>query len=128
MSSKMPEITRMTQGKPPCGAAMRLDFFPLAGLNFAICAMVSPRFRRTRDGGRRLVVVKWQTVEPSALQEFVRELEKGVGPASSRTVPRAGSGCAPGGLSNGGMAIGREFAGFQPGVEVHRISHFDPSW
>ena len=37
MTSNMPEMTRMTQGMPPCGALVFLPF-PLAGLNFAIPA------------------------------------------------------------------------------------------
>jgi hypothetical protein len=35
-------MTRMTQGTPPCGATL-FRAFPLAGLNFPITAMVSPR-------------------------------------------------------------------------------------
>lgn len=41
MTSKIPEMIRMTQGTPPCGAALRA-FLPFAGLNFAINAMVTP--------------------------------------------------------------------------------------
>lgn len=40
MTRNMPEMTRMTQGMPPCGARLFLAF-PFAGLNFAITAMVS---------------------------------------------------------------------------------------
>src|ERR1035438_4701839 len=43
MSSARPLITKMTQGSPPCGAAVRL-LFAFAGLNFPINAMVSPWF------------------------------------------------------------------------------------
>lgn len=37
----MPRITRTTQANPPCGATGAF-FFPFAGLNFAISAMVAP--------------------------------------------------------------------------------------
>jgi len=41
----MAAITSVTQATPPGGGPVTLGFLPRTGLNFAINAMVAPRFR-----------------------------------------------------------------------------------
>lgn len=43
MTSAIPAMSRMTHGRPPCGAGEVLLLLARAGLNLAINAMVSPR-------------------------------------------------------------------------------------
>ena len=52
-------------------------------------AMLAQRWRPSADtvffdAGRYFVVVKWQSADRKALQEFVRDLETSLGPSGSR--------------------------------------------
>ncbi|MGO9010822.1 MAG: hypothetical protein ACLQPN_12030 [Bryobacteraceae bacterium] len=49
MSNRIPPMMIITQGTAPSGTAL-LARLPLGGLNFAINAMVAPRFRAPEDG------------------------------------------------------------------------------
>jgi len=50
MSSTIPPMMKTTQGTALCGTAL-LARLPRGGLNFAIYAMVAPRFRLSGGGG-----------------------------------------------------------------------------
>jgi hypothetical protein len=47
MIRSMPAITNTTQETAPCGGPEALAFFPFAGLNFAIDAMVASRMQES---------------------------------------------------------------------------------
>ena len=51
ITSSMPAMMRTTQETAPCGGPPGFDFLPLAGLNFAITAMVAGWGLGARAGG-----------------------------------------------------------------------------